>query len=137
MEDDRKSVIIIVSAVFLIIIIVPIIAYAMRFEVDEEAVWFSDDGIPHCPYCFRIVEPYGGYCSDCERSFRWVDRHVKCWSCGGQKICNYCNGSGFWRYQTECFNCKGKGICPVCLDGEMEGFSIYGNSNIRHEVQVK
>lgn len=137
MENSKKAAVIIVIIVGCVIAGVPILAYSMKFEVDEGAVWFSRDGVPHCPYCLRIVKPFSGYCPDCKRSFRWMDREVVCWACGGRKLCQYCLGAGTWKYDMTCFNCDGKGSCPYCLTGNMEGFNIYGLSNIRHEFQRK
>jgi hypothetical protein len=137
MENSRKATVIIVIVVGCLIAGIPILAYSMKFEVDEDAVWFSRDGVPHCPYCFRIVKPFVGYCSDCGRSFRWMDRQVVCWACGGRKLCDYCLGAQVWKYDLPCFNCGGKGFCPFCLDGDMAGFNVYGLSNIRHDFQRK
>jgi hypothetical protein len=137
MENSKKAVAIIVIIVGCAIVGIPILAYSMKFEVDEEAVVFSRDGVPHCPYCYKIVKPFEGYCSDCRRSFRWMDGHAVCWACDGRKLCKYCLGAKYWKYDTECFNCGATGSCPYCLDGDMAGFNIFGLSNIRHEFQRK
>ena len=137
MENSKKATIIIVIIIGCVIIGIPILAYSMKFEIDERAVWFSNDGVPHCPYCYRIVKPFQGYCIDCNRSFRWMDRHTVCWACGGRKVCRYCLGAKYLQFDIPCPDCKGTGWCPYCLTGDMEGFQIHGLSNIRHEFQRK
>jgi hypothetical protein len=137
MENSKKATIIIVIIVGCVIVGIPILAYSMKFEVDEGAVWFSNEGVPHCPYCYRIVKPFLGYCSDCGRSFRWMDRHTVCWACDGAKLCRYCLGAKYLKYDIPCPDCGETGFCPYCLTGDMAGFKIYGLSNIRHEFQRK
>lgn len=158
-EYSTKATVIIVIVVFAVIISIPILMYNMKFEVDEKSVWFSREGIPHCPYCFRIVEPHTGYCLRCENHFRWMDKHVVCWHCGGQKNCPVCKGSGYYPNwyvpgEEQCYNCFGKGICQHCLPESEQslydkegrplklgrdfgGFNIFGGSSIRHPFQRK
>ena len=142
-EQSKKATIIILIVVFATIIGIPVLAYNMKFEVDEGSVWFSREGNPHCPYCFRIVsydEPHVGYCSRCERSFRWMDKQVVCWHCGGQKLCQVCKGTRsyprwYLKGDEECYNCMGTGKCPFCLEGKLEGYNIFGNASVRHPAQ--
>ena len=142
MEHSKKAVIIIVILIFATIISIPVVAYNMKFEVDEKAVEFSVEGIPHCPYCFKIVEPFTGYCLSCERHFRWIDRQVACWQCAGQKTCQVCKGSKYYPFyylpgQEQCYNCRATGECPFCLTGDLAGYNIFGWSSIRHPEQRK
>jgi hypothetical protein len=158
-EHSKKATIIIVIVVFAVIIAIPILMHEMKFEVDEDSVWFSVEGIPHCPYCFKIVsyvEPDTGYCSRCERSFRWMDKQVVCWHCGGQKVCQTCKGTRMYPYwyvkgDSDCYDCMGRGSCRFCLphsatdyvegnirltaDRDLGGYNIYGTSCIRHPSQ--
>lgn len=158
-EHSTKATIIIIIVVFAVIICIPILMYKMKFEVDERSVHFSVEGIPHCPYCFRIVEPYTGYCQRCGNHFRWMDKQVICWHCGGQKTCPVCKGSGYypdWYVEGEeqCYDCWGKGDCPFCLPGpvtraegpegtpprlglKLEGYNVFGCSSIRHPEMRK
>ena len=158
-EYSKKATIIVVIIVFGVIIGIPILMYEMKFEVDEESVWFSREGVPHCPYCFKIVEHYTGFCQRCNRYFRWMDKQVVCWHCGGQKECPVCRGSGYYPNwyvpgEEQCYNCQGSGICQFCLPESERGFhttegvpiklgkgqggfNIYGCSSIRHPAQRK
>jgi len=159
-EYETKFIIIVLAITAGVLIGIPILAYKLKFEVDERAVIFSVQGTPHCPYCYRIVEPHIGYCRQCQRRHRWMDGEVKCWYCYGRKLCPICNGSGNQVYTDEelphaCYGCYGveyiprpptasgeprppkevwrsEGYCPHCND---RGYVFWGCSNIRLEPQ--
>jgi len=160
-EHSKKATILILVIIFAILIALPIVMYNTRFEVDEKSVWFSREGIPHCPYCFKIVEPFTGYCVNCESHFRWIDKQVVCWNCGGQKTCPVCKGSRYYpnwfiKGEEQCYNCFGTGECQFCLpdsnaqpklkgdqlelrpsklERKLQGFNVYGSSVIRYPEQ--
>lgn len=139
-EHSKKATFVIAGTVLVILIVIPVLMYTQKFEVDEKSVWFSVEGIPHCPYCYTIVEPFTGFCNICKKHFRWMDKQEICWHCGGQKTCHVCRGSGYYPYgrvagQEECHNCEGTGKCPICLKHELSGYNIWGWSSVRHESQ--
>ncbi|MCX7702661.1 MAG: hypothetical protein N2234_00960 [Planctomycetota bacterium] len=160
-EYERKFILITLLITAGILIGIPILLYEFKFEVDERAVIFSVNGVPHCPYCYRVVEPHIGYCRQCKKRHRWVDGEVKCWYCYGRKLCPECNGTAQKIYNIseryDCHGCYGVfyepqpptssgeprppkakwmsfGRCPHCSDS---GWVIWGCSNVRLEPQRK
>lgn len=159
-EYEGKFIIIILAITIGVLIGIPILAYELKFEVDERPVIFSVNGVPYCPYCYRIVEPHVGYCRQCQRRHRWVDAEVKCWYCFGRKLCDVCEGSGNVTYMhgelpLACYGChsveyipqpptasgeprppkarwSSEGYCPHCNE---RGYVIWGASNFRIEPE--
>jgi len=157
-EYERKFVLIAIVIAAAVLIAIPVLAYQFKFEVDERAVVFSINGIPHCPYCYRVVEPNVGYCRQCKHRHRWVDGETKCWYCYGRKTCPHCDGTGQQLYgldRYDCYGCFGViyepqppspsgearppkakwqilGTCPHCNDS---GWVIWGGSVIQLEPQ--
>lgn len=112
---------------------------------DHEIVVFSKHGVPHCPYCLRIVMNQTDYCAVCQKSFRWTNVKVKCHHCKGSGECPTCSGISRAPYYDpnpparpvrmgDCWECtsrkkgKFKGRCAVCNG---EGTLRYGLADVR------
>ena len=158
LEHSKKATIVLVIVTFAVIIGVPVLAHSMKFEADEPSVWFSREGIPHCPFCFKIVKMNEPYCRGCSNHFRWLDKQVVCWHCGGMKTCPICKGSRYfpkWHFRQDelCYDCLGTGVCQFCLpetaptfekekgvvyiqpSKKAPGYNVYGGSCVRHPEQ--
>jgi hypothetical protein len=125
----------------------------------QKEVEFSDRGVPHCPYCGQMVAPYADFCQECNRSFRLVNKTVKCYNCGGTGLCPACQGVSETTYYPEggrqppiidrCWQCagpedegndvrgkermikksRGPHVCPVCRG---EGWIRYGGASVEY-----
>ena len=141
-EYDKRFILISVLLTFGVMIAIPILLYEFKWEVDERGVIFSQDGVPHCPYCYRVVAPHLGYCYNCKRHFRWRNYEQVCWFCHGSGVCPLCHGKGNLVFPVEargaglsstvvCIHCykdgRGLGYCPECHG---TGWLSYGNAPI-------
>ncbi|MHC4661365.1 MAG: hypothetical protein ACYS8W_06720 [Planctomycetota bacterium] len=71
-----------------LVVLACILAVVVVVVIKESAfpnkpVVFSNEGIPHCPYCYVIVKPNTDYCYFCEKTFAWSDGISRCWDCWG------------------------------------------------------
>lgn len=139
-EYDKQFIIASVLIALGVTVAIPIFLYEFKWEVDERGVIFSVDGIPHCPYCYRVVPPHLGYCYNCKRHFRWRNYEQVCWSCRGTGECSLCEGKGYLLFSVEgeglssrqpCPHCtkdqRSLGYCPECKG---TGWLVYGNAPI-------
>jgi len=137
-EYDKRVIIACILITAGAIIGIPILLYEFKWEVNERGVIFSQDGVPHCPYCYRVVAPHLGYCFNCKYHFRWRNYEQVCWACKGTGRCALCGGKGNLIFSVaegassvRCPHCwseeRNLGYCPECHG---TGWLSYGNAPI-------